>query len=433
MIQGSSGANKKRLGFTVTDKSRVSQVEADHEEEDREDQSGNSGEIGASSTKPFDRKKNKMGSGPSDFNSEEYLDEALALSFKPAHVRLLSQMRDGGKIKLKDSEGRLWHAMRKGDKVHFHEPKSDSRQKLSISSEEKVEESAPPEREDQVRALKKKFPKNTAFAIAWSQYRKKQAREEVALEGRQSGARMKYGSFRGSLLVSDIDKNYGKRDPFPMPAEYRKKEAERNDREKKEKEKVKSEERLDEISSAKLLRYAKKNAADQERLLRRTRDLDRSIEQSDNAAATFQSEPAKRGARAAADRYKSQKNDSLSKKESRRTYLNKALSRLLSSETGYAPGAVSRVIAEMSDREIERLAPLVEGRITEVYVSSKADRSRAKRLRRLLYHVDSHLAARQKGIESRLRAGYSTNDVASEMGIHPSIVKSTASSLEKRT
>jgi len=65
-------------------------------------------------------------------------------------------------------------------------PYDRKKNRMGVNSDEKVEgvsESAPPGREDQVKALKKKFPKQAAYKIAWSQYRKKQAvKEEQQLD-----------------------------------------------------------------------------------------------------------------------------------------------------------------------------------------------------------------------------------------------------------
>jgi len=41
-----------------------------------------------------------------------------------------------------------------------------------------VESKAPPGREKQVKKLKKKFPEESAYAIAWSQYNKKKKKKK---------------------------------------------------------------------------------------------------------------------------------------------------------------------------------------------------------------------------------------------------------------
>lgn len=48
----------------------------------------------------------------------------------------------------------------------------------TMKEEEQLDEKAPPGREDQVMALKKKFPKKSAFAIAWSSYKKSKKNKE---------------------------------------------------------------------------------------------------------------------------------------------------------------------------------------------------------------------------------------------------------------
>lgn len=48
--------------------------------------------------------------------------------------------------------------------------------KKPMSEEQQIDEVAPPGREKQVKELKKKFPKKSAFAIAWASYNKKKGK-----------------------------------------------------------------------------------------------------------------------------------------------------------------------------------------------------------------------------------------------------------------
>jgi hypothetical protein len=77
----------------------------------------------------------------------------------------------------------------------------ERRKQALAAMPDQIKEEAPPGREDQVRELKKKFPKEKAFAIAWASYNK--ANEEV--EPLNELSKEKLGSYAAKASASHTD------------------------------------------------------------------------------------------------------------------------------------------------------------------------------------------------------------------------------------
>jgi hypothetical protein len=78
----------------------------------------------------------------------------------------------------------------------------EKRKQALAAMPDQIKEEAPPGREDQVKELKKKFPKEKAFAIAWASYNKSH-NEEV--EPVNELSKEKLGAYRAKASPSHTD------------------------------------------------------------------------------------------------------------------------------------------------------------------------------------------------------------------------------------